>query len=416
MHAVISFRSVPRILGLLNREASLGFTWVPHFTSVINWTLRLGLGLLQRVIPIDIPWLAIIDHSIDIGTKKALVVLRVPLMALAIRGSAICLEDCECVGLTINDQINGDTIAADLQKIFTQAGLPAAIIKDGDYTLNKGVSLWQDKHDNVVPIIYDIGHAAANILKKEFENNGPYLRFIAMINQAAKCLRQTDLAFLAPPKLRGKGRFLSISTLGKWAAKMIEVLAIPANHKSSPILARLRKVLPDFQKLKLFVQRFADTTHLVARISDILKNKGLNHDTAEQCSQLLASLPKHSKVKKRLQAWLENHLKIYTKLAESYSVNWSLLVSSDIIESLFGNFKHIIERSPQADMNRSTLLIPALCGRLDAAAVNRALAQTRHNDLQSWEQVSIPYTLRKKRQGFFAIFGNNKSQIPGKLP
>jgi hypothetical protein len=410
VHAVISFRSVPRILGLLNCEASLGFAWVPHFTSAINWTLRLGLGLLQQVIPIDIPWLAIIDHSIDIGTKKALVVLRVPLMALVIRGGAIRLEDCECVGLTINDQINGDTIAADLQTIFTQAGLPAAIIKDGDYTLNKGVSLWQDKHDNVVPIIYDIGHAAANILKKEFENNGPYLRFIAMINQGAKCLRQTDLAFLTPPKLRGKGRFLSINTLGKWAAKMIEVLAIPASHKSSPILARLRKVLPGFHKLKRFVQRFADTTHLVARMSDILKNKGLNHDTAKQCSQLLASLPKRSKVKERLQAWLQDHLKIYTKLAESHSVNLSLLVSSDIIESLFGNFKHIIERSPQADMNRSTLLIPALCGRLDAAVVNRALAQTRHNDLQSWEQANIPYTLRKKRQAFFATIASIKAK------
>src|SRR4051812_36540847 len=122
--------------------------------------------------------------------------------------------------------------------------------KMGDYTLNKGVSLWQDNHNTVVPIVHDIGHAAANILKKEFETNGPYLRFIAMINQGAKCLRQTDLAFLTPPKLRGKGRFLSISTSGKWAAKIIEVLAIPKNRKSSPILTKLREVLPGFHKLK----------------------------------------------------------------------------------------------------------------------------------------------------------------------
>ena len=415
VRAIISFRSAPRILGLLNREAWLGLTWVPHFTSVINWTLRLGLGLLQRVVPIDTPWLAIIDHSIDIGTKKALVVLRVPLTALVTRGSAICLEDCECVGLTISDQINGDTVAADLQTIFVQAGLPTAIIKDGDYTLNKGVSLWQDKRDTVVPVIYDIGHAAANALKKEFENNGAYLRFIAMINRGAKCLRQTNLAFLTPPKLRGKGRFLSISTLGKWAAKMIEVLAIPESHQLSPMLTKLREVLPAFQTLNRFVQRFYDTTHVVAGMLDILKNKGLNHGTAEQCSQLLASLPRDSKIKKRLQSWLHDHLKIYTQLAKNHSTDLSLMVSSDIIESLFGNFKHIIERSPQADMNRSTLLIPALCGRSDAVVVERALAQTRHNDLQTWEQANIPYTLRKKRQAFFATFGNNQSQIPVKI-
>jgi hypothetical protein len=415
VRAIISFRSAPRILGLLNREAFLGLTWVPHFTSVINWTLRLGLGLLRRVVPIDTPWLAVIDHSIDIGTKKALVVLRVPLAALAARGSAICLEDCECVGLKISEQINGDTVAADLQTIFTQAGLPTAIIKDGDHTLHKGVSLWQDKHGTAVPVIYDIGHAAANALKREFENKGAYLRFIAMINQGAKCLRQTNLAFLIPPKLRSKGRFQSISTLGKWAARMIEVLAAPKSRQSSPMLIKLREVLPGFQKLKRFVQRFADTTHVVARMLDILKNKGLDHGTAERCSQLLESLPRHSKIKKRLRSWLHDHLMIHTQLTANHSTGLSLMVSSDIIESLFGSFKHIIERSPQADMNRSTLLIPALCGRLDAVVVTRALAQTRHHDLQAWEKANIPYTLRKKRQAFFAAFGNNQSQIPGKM-
>jgi hypothetical protein len=416
VQSIVSFRSVPRILGLLNREAFLGFTWVPHFTSVINWTLRLGLGLLQQVAPIDTPWLAIIDHSIDIGTKKALVVLRVPLTAIATRGSAICLEDCECVGLKISDQINGETVAADLKTIFTQAGLPAAIIKDGDHTLNKGVCLWQDKHDAVVPVIYDIGHAAANALKKEFEDNGAYQRFVAMINQGTKCLRQTNLAFLIPPKLRSKGRFQSVSNLGKWAAKMIEVLATPESNQSSPMLTKLRSVLPGFQGLKRFVQRFAATTHIVAHISDVLKNHGLTPKTFETCIHLLDALPQKSKTQQRLRSWLKHHLKIHAQLAAQHAADLSLMVSSDIIESLFGNFKHIIERSPQADMNRATLIIPALCGSMNTTIVERALAQTRHHDLQAWEQDNIPYTLRKKRQAFFTAFANHQSQIPGKPP
>ena len=93
LQAVVSFRSVPRILALFRTEARLGIDWVPHFTSVINWTLRVGLGLLRQVAPIDQPWVAIIDHSIDVGTKKALVVLRVPLAALSQRGSAIQLGE-----------------------------------------------------------------------------------------------------------------------------------------------------------------------------------------------------------------------------------------------------------------------------------------------------------------------------------
>jgi hypothetical protein len=98
---VVSFRAVPRILDLLRELGHLSLGWVPHFTSVINWTVRFGLAVLGQVRQVNTPWLAIIDLSIDIGVKKALVVLRVPIDALARRGSAIRLEDCECIGLRV---------------------------------------------------------------------------------------------------------------------------------------------------------------------------------------------------------------------------------------------------------------------------------------------------------------------------
>jgi len=415
IQAVVSFRSIPRILDLLRCEVGSGLNWTPHFTSVINWTLRLGLGLLRQVAPTDEPWLAIVDHSIDIGTKKALVVLRVSTKALSARGGAICLEDCACVGLRISDQINGESVAADLQTIFAQAGHPVVIVKDGDAALQKGVRLWQDKQNKVVPVIYDIGHAAANVLKEEFESKGPYQRFIALTSRAASCLRQTNLAFLIPPKLRNKGRFQSIGALGQWAAKILHVLGA---KDSGQLLtrAKLREVLPGFTALKGFVQRFASTTHVVARMLEILKNHGLNQVNYEQCTQLLAALPKNSRVRKRLHSWLRQHLEIQKQLTAKGHPDLPLTVSSDVIESLFGKFKHILERSPQADMNRSTLLIPALCGRLDKVAIEQALAQTRHNDLNTWEQENIPYTVRKKRKAFFVNFGDIQSQIPGKQP
>ena len=86
---------MPRILDLLRELEQVSLRWVPHFTSVINWTVRFGLARLSQVGQMSQPWLAIIDHSIDIGVKKALVVLRVPIDALVRRESAIQLEDCE---------------------------------------------------------------------------------------------------------------------------------------------------------------------------------------------------------------------------------------------------------------------------------------------------------------------------------
>jgi len=51
-------------------------------------------------------------------------------------------------------------------------------------------------------------------------------------------------------------------------------------------------------------------------------------------------------------------------------------------------------------MNRTTLLIPALCGHLDGI-ISRALSLARHSDLRMWEEDNIPYTMRKKRHAFF---------------
>jgi hypothetical protein len=255
-----------------------------------------------------------------------------------------------------------------------------------------------------VPVIADIGHTMANALKNQFEKTVLYQRFTALTTLGANRLRQTELAFLIPPKLRSKGRFQSISTLGKWGDKMLEVFAVTGRAKEGSLLAKLRIAMPGFLVLKPFIQRFASTTIVVSQVMEILKNKGLGQSTYEQCLQLSEDLPQKSMVKKRLQKWLQQHIAIQQKITKS-----PLLVSSDIIESLFGNFKHIIERSPQADMNRTTLLIPALCGHLDKASITQALSQVSHNDLKIWEENNIPYTVRKKRRAFFKNKGKPNS-------
>jgi len=406
LQAVVSYRSVPRILALFNQQTPLTLGWIPHFTSVINWTLRLGLGMLKQIRPIEQPWLAILDHSIDIGTKKAFVVLRVTIDKLAKKGKALQLSDCECIGLKVSETVNGTSVSLELEEIFRQAGNPLAIIKDGDYTLAKGVRLYSNKQETPVHVIEDIGHVIAIALKKEFKDSNGYKNFTELTRKGASRLRQTNLAYLTPPKLRTKGRFQSISKLGLWGDKMLKVLAVKGAAKKGSLLARLRNALPGFSRLKPFITRFAKTAKITSNIMEILKNKGLNQASYEQCLELSQQLPRRSKVKKRLQIWLEQHLILQKKLTSH-----SLLVSSDIIESLFGKFKHVIERSSHADMNRTALLIPALCGNMDEKMMSSTFSQTCHKDLNLWEKENIPYTMRKKRQVFFK---ENKSQKTGR--
>lgn len=394
--AVVSYRSVPRILQLFNAQTPLNLSWIPHFSSVINWSLRLGLGLLKQVKPIVQPWLAIVDHSIDVGTKKALVVLRITLDRLSQKEGALALSDCECIGLRVSETVNGDTIAAELGEIFSQAGSPLGIIKDCDATLNKGVRLWSQSHAPELEVIDDVGHVMATALKKQYESSDAFKQFTTLVSGAAKKLRQTAQAFLVPPKLRSKGRFLSISRLGEWGKKMLDVLSGEKTAQEDTILLKLSAALPEFEQTRPFVEEFANTTHIVSEAMKVLKNKGLESDSYTRCQALSAQLPNDTEVKRSLDSWLDKHIEIQRRLGAK-----ALPVSSDIIESLFGCFKHVIERSPQADMNRSALIIPAFCGELNAAKVSDALGAARHVDLDAWEAKSIPYTMRKKRHAFF---------------
>lgn len=377
-------------------QTLLNLSWIPHFSSVINWSLRLGLGLLKQIKPIEQPWLAIVDHSIDVGTKKALVVLRVRLDVMSQRGGALGLADCECIGLRVSETVNGDTLAQELGEIFTQTGNPVGIIKDCDATLNKGVRLWSQASAAELAVIDDLSHVVATALKKQYESSDAYKQFTALVNGASQKLRQTAQAFLMPPKLRNKGRFMSIGRLAEWGRKILDVLVGQNDAHNVEMLQKLNAVLPDFAQASEFIKDFANTTQIVSQVMNMLKHQGIEQKTYEHCTALSAQLPDEGEVKHSLNNWLDKHIAIQQRLSDS-----PLPVSSDVIESLFGRFKNIIERSPQADMNRSVLIIPALCGNLSTAAISESLSTARHIDLQAWEAENIPYTMRKKRQTFF---------------
>ena len=120
-----------------------------------------------------------------------------------------------------------------LKEIFEISGIPSAIIKDTDATLNSGVKKFIENEKQEIAMIDDIGHVVAKSLKKEFEDTKSYKRFTKLIKEGSARLRNTNIAFLTPPKLRNKARFQSISRLGKWGEKIIDNFNIRRRAKKA---------------------------------------------------------------------------------------------------------------------------------------------------------------------------------------
>ena len=393
----VSFRSVPKILQSMGAFYGAP-SWVPHFSSVINWTQRVGLALLKQVVPIQEPWLAIIDHSIDIGVKQAFVVLRVRCDVLAERGAAIRLEDCECIGLRIRESTDGETVCEDLKDIFKQSGDPVGFIKDNGSGLSRGIRLWNEEAAKPAEIIDDVGHVMANALKAEFDKTDDFVLFRQTITTGAARLRQTALAFLIPPKIRTKGRFQGIGRLATWARQILRVLHAGGNDPQGDALEKLHQALPDFLQQQPFIERFARTIDVIHQFWKSVKNEGLNKKTYEEGHQLALALPNNSTVRDKLIQWLDDHWAIYQRMELGEA---GMPVSSDIIESLFGKFKYMTERSPSAEMNRLALVIPVFCGIAPTPLeLGSHFSTCRQKDLVAWENKNISHTLRKRRKAF----------------
>ena len=106
----------------------------------------------------------------------------------------------------------------------------------------------------------------ATALKVQYKDSKGYKDFTELTSKGANRLRQTNLAYLIPPKLRKKGRFLSISKLGKWGGKMLKSFAVKGVAKKGSVLEKLRNALPGFNQLKPFIKSFANTVKVLSDV------------------------------------------------------------------------------------------------------------------------------------------------------
>jgi hypothetical protein len=352
---------------------------------------------------------AIIDASIDIGLSKVMVILRVPLDALARRGSAVTLEDCEVVGLKVGPTWNSTTVADMLEATFEKGGTPVAILKDAGTDLAGGVKLWRSRAGTgSVKVVEDIGHVAANALKREFQCSNAFLAFLTYVRSATAKLWQSDIAFLAPPRLRTKGRFQSITRLARWASRIRPLLGGKGGVEQGTIADRLRRLAGGLAQHAAFLERFTLACEVVEKCLEVFKNKGMNQASYREATSALARLPRASGVRKRLERWCRRQLSIQARLGVG---QMALPVSSDILESLFGKFKVVLARNPKSEFNRTVLAIPALCGTPTNADVEQGLRAVTHRDLQTWEREHVPQTQRRARMAF-----NRGKLAPDEVP
>lgn len=313
--AKISFRAVSRVLHVI--KDYLGLQKPPCPQTIINWVMRLSIARIQNAgLGIEEQMTAqftnnsicLIDISIGLNANKILTVLFLDAEHYRRDEGAPTLQNVTCAGVSVADTWTFDPIAVFLQKIIEAVGMPVAYLKDGGTDLGKAVKILNEQGLGS-PSLDDISHVVANLLKHEYENHPKFKTFISACGQVSKNLKQTILACLAPPTVSTKARFMKIHRLVKWASQLLK--HSPKGRASTgSLLSKLRASLERLPECKVFISCFRRDAKVLLACQKILKKKGLNHDTSEQCQQLIKIIPKQSQISIDFLAFLSKQLSV----------------------------------------------------------------------------------------------------------
>lgn len=109
--------------------------------TIRHWLHRLGCYLLQRPVERRDDWVVFIDHTMELGAARCLLVLGMPLGRWQQRGGALTHADVQVLMVEVVEHSTGAVVHEQLRRLVERIGVPAQIVSDHGGDLAKGIEL-----------------------------------------------------------------------------------------------------------------------------------------------------------------------------------------------------------------------------------------------------------------------------------
>jgi hypothetical protein len=438
IRAYSGFRGGMRSLDIMSEVMCIN---TPSYSSIRLWCYRVGLFMLKRPLENCSDWIYIMDITVELGQIKCLLILGVHESKFSEGNFCLGMHDPEVLAVEILKHSTGDVVAECLERLSVKTGIPKQIVADQGSDLKKGIEIYQSRHAEVV-YTPDLTHKIACIIKPMLLNDSVFQQFNTRCNQAKLEVQQTELNFLKPPTQRTKARYHHIAPRIEWAQKMLDyrdrgdfhlidaryclagnllrTIKLPRRIKcllkslnetvfndisefDSAMITTLNKDIYQQHQYKLrhlasigrqrFEEKFgwlggyeSDLKKYqqmvdVIKASEIqLKHEGLHNESAQQFLQNNQDI--------KLD---ENAKSLQTQIVEYMNTNHggvkpkqARLVSSDIIESIFGQFKQVGHSGCLQEIGKMVLLLPLLVMKITPDLVLQAMSSVKTSDVNEW--------------------------------
>jgi hypothetical protein len=396
--AGVALRAVPRVLQTLNQALGLSLP-VPCWTAGRLWLLRLGHAMLTAPQSAAQDWVWLIDHSVQIGQDKCLVILGIRAADLPEPGQGLRHEDLELIALLpATNWTRADVDQALETSVQRTGSVPRAIVNDHGVDITGGVALFQQRHPQTIEI-YDAKHKAACLLKARLGRNPRWQEFQTRVGQTRCSVQQTELAFLTPPGPKPKARFMNLQRQLAWARRVLANLREPAAVKKFATVRRLREKFGWVAAFQTDVTEWSQWQQVVDATVLLINNHGIYRGVAEVLASRLSQLDALVSSARDLGEELVQ----FVRLQESQVRPGERLPgSTEVLESCFGKFKQLEKQHSRGGFTQLLLGFGAMLADVTTDVVRSAMQASKTLDVRRWAADTLGVTLFAQRKIAFA--------------
>jgi hypothetical protein len=359
------------------------------------WLLRIGLAALLRPKVVADDWVWMIDHSIQIGQCKCLVILGVRLRDLP-EGRPLTHQDMEPIALVPMTSSTKQTVAVCLKNAVAQTGVPRAILDDHGADLHGGVEIFCEDHPETSEF-YDIKHKAACLLKARLEKDPRWKAYASQLGQTKFAVQQTALACLTPPSQRSKARFMNLDGLVNWGMRTLALLDDPSRAERLGIsVEQMQAKLGWLEDYRAALAEWSEYMTVIEKVLDFVRCRGL---TASAGRELEAKLPAASGSAGELR---EQLLCFVTDESSKVRQGERLPGITEVLESCFGKLKALEDGQSKSGFTGLALTLGAMVASWTAESVSEALERCRVRDVLDWCRTNLGQSVQSLRKQAYA--------------
>jgi len=385
------------------------------------WLLRLGLYELTRPKEPADDWVWMIDHTIQTGNGKCFTVVGVRLSAWNGRRHATLESDPEAsfalehqdlsvFAIRRMDSSTGAAVHQQLEQLSEETGIvPCCILSDQGADVRVAAERFAQTGNRSTVVVHDIAHAVANALKRQLNKNPQWEQFLADANRCKTQIRQTPYAFLMPPELKNKARWMNLEPLIAWSRRVQQFLRDPQAalaRADVPVdLERLEQKMGWLRRHAESIDHWSAMIDAAAITLKYIRNHGYHSRTHEALQSLLTPLsdgPAGAMVGEIL-AFVNTQCRRCSERR--------LPGSTEVLESLIGKGKQLMGRNKNG-YTKTVLAMATAVVEITTDTINAALACARIRDVHDWINQQLGISLQAQRQRAFPPpCKRNKNQI-----